>query len=63
MNNQEMQDNLPVEKLIVKRTEEGYELYADATLLITTKTHEDMQMVLDLLYGGEEPVDYVRRPQ
>jgi hypothetical protein len=52
-----------LEKLIVKRTEAGYELYFDEKLVITLDTVEEMEALFAELYGDEEPVEYTRRPQ
>lgn len=53
----------PVEKLIIKRTDEAYELYADEELLFKTDNVEALEEVLDAIYNGEDPQPYIRRAQ
>ena len=52
-----------VEKLIIKRTEEGYELYADEVLLFKTDDADAVEAALEELYKGAQIVPYVKKPQ
>ena len=54
---------MDVEQLIIKRTDEGYELYADEELLLQTDDVDLLEAVLDELYQGAQIVPYTRKPQ
>lgn len=50
-----------VEKLIIKRTTGGYELYADEELLFQTDDADALEAALDEIYQGNQIVPYTRK--